>query len=83
MKPPRSCAPRIANFSIGVNDVHNGSLIALVQIPTQLGYSNDPITFRIPPGIMQSNTSRVTVTAKISDDEEYVSVISKFDHSYN
>ena len=80
MQPPGSCAPRIANFSIDVNDAHNQSF-ALVQIPAQLGPSKDPITFRIPSGLIPNDTAQLTVTAKTSADEVYVSVTSKFDRT--
>eukprot|EP00731_Ephydatia_muelleri_P011330 Em0006g224a len=56
IQPPGSCAPRIANFSIDVNDAHNQSF-ALVQIPAQLGPSKDPITFRIPSGLIPNDTA--------------------------
>ena len=80
MQPPGLCAPRIANFSIYVNVAHNESF-ALVQIPAQLGPSKDPITFRIPSGLIPNDTAQLTVTAKTSADEVYVSVTSKFDRA--
>eukprot|EP00731_Ephydatia_muelleri_P011325 Em0006g219a len=49
---------------------------ALVQISAQLGPSKDPITFRIPSGLIPNDTAQLTVTAKTSADEVYVSVTS-------